>query len=242
MRPQFSFKGQSSESFTGFIVSELPPISKPKKRVETITIDGRDGDITEFLGYEAYNKEIKVGLSKGYDIDALFEWLDGSGDLVMSNEPDKLYKAEIIDGIDFERLVNFRKGKIRFHVQPYKYKSIEEIKIFAPNTSSGSVSVTNEGNTQAMPDIYLNLKGTLTLNVNGSYCCKISAGATSESVTLFCEKEEIRASLFDESKALKTFKMSGEFPILKKGANTISFSVTDGTLFRIHFRNCSRWI
>lgn len=242
MRPQFSFKGQSSESFTGFIVSELPPISKPPKRVETITIDGRDGDITEFLGYEAYNKEIQVGLSSGYDIDALFEWLDGSGDLIMNNEPDKLYKAEIIDGIDFERLVSFKKGKIKFHVQPYKYKSSDAIKLYYPSNSSGTLSVTNNGNTQALPDIYLNLTGTLTLTVNGSYCCTIRAGTTSASVTLFCEKEEIRAGSFNESMSLETFKMSGDFPVFEKGDNTIKYSVTDGNLLKIYFKKYSRWI
>lgn len=242
MRPQFSFKGQSSESFTGFIVSELPPISKPPKRVETITIDGRDGDITEFLGYEAYNKEIQVGLSSGYDIDALFEWLDGSGDLIMNNEPDKLYKAEIIDGIDFERLVNFKKGKIKFHVQPYKYESADKIKIYSPLNSSGALSLTNKGNTQAMPDVYLNFTGTLNLRINGSYCCTITAGKTAESVTLFCEKEEIRAGIYVESNSLKTFKMSGDFPVLKKGDNEIKYSVTDGNLLKIYFKKYSRWI
>lgn len=242
MNQYFIFKNESSENFNGLIVSELPPISKPTKRVETTTIDGRDGDIIEFLGYESYDKEIQVGLSRGYDIDALFEWLDGSGELILSNEPDKKYRAEVIDGIDFERLVCFKTAKIKFHCQPYKYSSTETIKFFTPQNSSGTLIVKNSGNTDALPDIYLNLTGILTLKINGSYVCTISAGTTSESLTLFCEKEEIRSGSFNESQPLKTFKMSGDFPVLLKGENVIEYSVTDGTLLKMYFKRISRWI
>ena len=40
-----------SSSINGLIISELPPITKPKMRTNIIKIDGRDGDLIEELGY-----------------------------------------------------------------------------------------------------------------------------------------------------------------------------------------------
>ena len=57
----FIFKGISSSSF-GIIVQELPPIVRPRMRIDTITIDGRDGELINELGYEAYDKSVLIGL------------------------------------------------------------------------------------------------------------------------------------------------------------------------------------
>ena len=46
------WKGVSSTTIKGLIISELPPISKPKMRIKETEIDGRDGSIVEELGYE----------------------------------------------------------------------------------------------------------------------------------------------------------------------------------------------
>lgn len=117
----FIFKGISSTDFNGIVVNSLPPISKPPKRVNKIQIDGRDGDITEFLGYDSYEKEIEITVLKETNIDELIKWLNGKGTLVLSNEPDKCYEAEIINQIDFSRLEKYEKNKIKFHCQPFKH-------------------------------------------------------------------------------------------------------------------------
>ena len=68
------WKGIDSTNITGLIISELPPITKPKMRVQETKIDGVDGSIIEELGYESYNKTIRIGLSKNYDIDAFWHY------------------------------------------------------------------------------------------------------------------------------------------------------------------------
>ena len=68
------WKGISSNTIPGLIICELPPISKPKMKTNIIKIDGRDGDIIEDLGYESYTKNIKIGLSKNYDIDQVIKY------------------------------------------------------------------------------------------------------------------------------------------------------------------------
>ena len=56
------WKGVSSTTIKGLLISELPPISRPAMRVKETTIDGRDGSILEDLGYSSYDKEVVIGL------------------------------------------------------------------------------------------------------------------------------------------------------------------------------------
>ena len=132
------FKGVSSTTLDGLLISELPPISKPAMRTRQTAIDGRDGAVIEELGYSSYNKSIVVGLYGQYDINKIIKYFSGEGELVFSNEPDKVYKATIVDKIDFERLVRYRKAKVTFLCQPFKYKKDEQMTETETATASGT--------------------------------------------------------------------------------------------------------
>jgi predicted phage tail component-like protein len=132
------FKGVSSTTLDGLLICELPPISKPAMRTRQTAIDGRDGAVIEELGYSSYNKSIVVGLYGQYDINKIIKYFSGEGELVFSNEPDKVYKATIVDKIDFERLVRYRKAKVTFLVQPFKYKKDEPMTETETATASGT--------------------------------------------------------------------------------------------------------
>lgn len=118
--------GKSSDEIQGLLIQELPPISKPKIRTRVDEIDGRDGDIVTKLGYKAYDKTISVGLYGEFDINDIIEFFNSQGVVIFSNEPDKYYNYEILEQIDFERLIRFRKAKVKMHVQPFKYLVDEE--------------------------------------------------------------------------------------------------------------------
>lgn len=145
----FIFKGKSSEEFNGIVVNSLPPISKPPKRVTKTEIEGKDGDIIEFLGYEAYDKTIEITILEETDIDKLIDWLNGSGKLILSNEPTKYYNAEIIEQIDFSRLIKYEPIEIKFHIQPYKYLISEEKKIIEMQKTEKQEEITIKGSCQA---------------------------------------------------------------------------------------------
>lgn len=117
--------GEKSTSVKGLIIQSLPPISKPKMRTSIETIDGRDGDIVTKLGYSAYDKEVSIGLHGDFDIDDAIAFFDSEGEVVFGNEPDKYYRYQILDQIDFERLVRFRTAKVKMHVQPFKYDAVD---------------------------------------------------------------------------------------------------------------------
>lgn len=117
--------GEKSTSVKGLIIQSLPPISKPKMRASIETIDGRDGDIVTRLGYSAYDKEVSIGLHGDFDIDDAISFFDSEGEVVFGNEPDKYYRYQILEQIDFARLIRFRTAKVKMHVQPFKYDSVD---------------------------------------------------------------------------------------------------------------------
>lgn len=147
------FKGVSSTTLDGLLICELPPISKPAMRTRQTAIDGRDGAVIEELGYSPYNKPIVVGLYGQYDINKIIKYFSGEGEVVFSNEPDKVYKATIVDKIDFERLVRYRKAKVTFLVQPFKYKKDEAMKETETATASGTSIVLNESGVSVVKSI-----------------------------------------------------------------------------------------
>ena len=122
------WKNKSSKEIEGLIITETPPITKPKMKVNKIEIDGRDGDIIEKVGYESYTKNIGIGLTRNFDIDEVIKYFTGEGELIISDEPNKVYIASIYDDVDYEKLLTMKKATIKFHVQPFKYLKDETIK------------------------------------------------------------------------------------------------------------------
>lgn len=117
--------GTKSTSVNGLIIQSLPPITKPKMRTSVEDIDGRDGDIVTRLGYAAYDKELSIGLHGDFDIDDAISFFDSDGEVVFGNERDKYYRYQILDKIDFDRLLRFRTAKVKIHVQPFKYDAVD---------------------------------------------------------------------------------------------------------------------
>lgn len=125
MRDYIILNGQKSTDINGLLIQSLPPISKPLLRTQTETIDGRDGDIITPLGYAAYDKTVTIGLYGNFDINEIIAYFNRSGTVTFSNEADKYYNYQIIQQIDFEKLIRFRTASVILHVQPFKYSLTE---------------------------------------------------------------------------------------------------------------------
>lgn len=127
MRNYIILNGNNSNEITGLLIQSLPPISKPLMRTAIEEIDGRDGDIVTTLGYSAYDKELSIGLYGSYDVDEVIKYFNDNskGQVTFSNEPDKYYNYEIINQIDFERLIRFKTATVTLHCQPFKYPTEE---------------------------------------------------------------------------------------------------------------------
>ena len=228
----FIFKNIDSRDIKGFIVCELPPVVKPKMRVRIDTIDGKDGSETINLGFEAYTKTVKIGLTRDYNIDNVIAWLNGEGNVQFSNEPDKFYKVKIIDQIDFERLIRFRTAEVKFYTQPFKYSASERTKILDV-TGQATAEVRNAGNYFSKPQVTITGTGTVNLSVNGVQKCVLNLG-TAESITLDADRQEAYTG-----EVLKNRQMNGNFITLEVGKNIITWT---GSVSKIELLNYSRWL
>lgn len=228
-----NWKGIDSESIDGLLICELPPISKPKMRIKETVIDGVDGSFIEELGYESYDKTMKIGLTRDYDIDEVMDYFNGEGNLIFSNEDDKLYKAKIINQIDYQRLLRFKTANITFRVQPFKY-SVSEISKKVDITDETSINFYNNGNVESKPQIKIYGTDVINFKLEGRTIFTYTFSSDDTYVVIDSDKQDAYVGSI-----LKNRFMNGDFPIFQKGKNTISW---DGTITKIEISNYSRWI
>ena len=239
MRNYIELNGQNSNELTGLLIQSLPPISQPKIRTNIEEIDGRDGDIITKLGYSAYNKEITIGLYGNYDVDQVIAYFTNNqnGKVTFSNEIDKYYIYEILEQIDFERLIRYKTATVKVHVQPFKYSNVESLKSFAI-TSQTSINITNTGNYISKPVITITGTGTINLSLNNEQLFVIDLGETSTQIALDIANMN---AYNPTNNVFMNRSVTGNYDnfVLKVGKNTISWT---GTITQITINNYSRWI
>lgn len=194
------WNGKDSREIKGLVICELPPIIKPQMRVEETAVNGVDGSIIEELGYSSYDKALTIGLTQNADIDEISQYFTGSGEIVFSNEPNKYYKATIINQIDYTRLVRFKVATVVFKVQPFKYEYMEKEKKVSSAIISG-VTIKHENNnaklvqfsiagksvqeTTPTPDAPVEIKSVGTYNnETGKYEITVENGTNSITIQL----------------------------------------------------------
>jgi len=165
----FSWCGQSSDDY-GVVVTSLPPVYKPQPRDDSSQIPGRHGKLHRNTG--EYDEQLMV--IEGYlpyeqegtaveSLDAIKGWLQGYGDLTLSDQPGRRYKAHILDGIAFSPWVagfSDRIFSVSFWCDPLAYEEIPEER----NLKTARV-LQNLGNVEADPLITVYGLGDVTLTV-----------------------------------------------------------------------------
>lgn len=229
-----SLNGKKSLLIKGLLISELPPITKPLVRTKTEEIDGRDGDIVTKLGYAAYDKKMTIGLFGDYNIDDIIEYFDSEGIVIFSNEPDKYYRYQILQQIDFERLIRFRTATVVFHVQPFKFSAVDNTVVYDDLSNATSISGRNNGNVIARPELTIYGENTVSLSLH-SNTIVVNIGSddyvTLDGVTLNAYKGNV----------LKNRNVMGNLKNLWLPIGSWQLSWT-GSVSKIIVKDGSRWI
>ena len=214
----FVFNNISSDNINGekIKVISLPSIAKSKEKITHIAVDGRDGDLTEINGYDAETKTIK-GDFYGNNIDFLYSWLDGEGELILSNQIDRFYEVRILSVELEEYLKNRYEITIKYKQQPFGYLLLgkEAIQITEPTT------IYNPGNHSSKPYIKIYGSGNITLSFNNT-------NVVLKDVSNFIEIDSKKGNCYvTDSNGVVTDtndKMYSPFPQLETGETNISWT------------------
>jgi len=194
---------------------------KPQRRSEIKLIDGKAGaSVTEY-GYAPYIIKAVIGVTKNADIDAIIAWLDGTGVLLCSDDQLKYRNVRVLNDIDYEKLLRFKKAKVEFYVQdPFRYLLSE-----SDITLTSSGSITNAGKVDSMPLLKLTGAGIVVLTIGSQSFTYIF---DTPYVYIDCGSYlngEFKQEAYYGT-VYKNRKMTGEFPKLLVGANAISWTGT----------------
>lgn len=164
----FIWKGKNSLRDFGLWIGKLPDIKRAPERYDTVDIPGRAGQLILLEGedvYDSYERKLTViTRNTNPKLQEALAWLRGTSDWIISNEPNKVYRAMIINEIDFVRLGNdLISGEIRFYCEPLK-KATHEDAI----SMSESGSVFNPGDVSSKPTVKVVGTGAATISVGNT--------------------------------------------------------------------------
>lgn len=236
MRNYIILNETNSNTINGLLIQKLPPISKPKIRTQVDEIDGRDGDVVTKLGYAAYDKTIEIGLHGNFDINEIIAFFNSEGTITFSNEPDKYYNYQILEQIDFEKLVRYRTAEVTIHVQPFKYligeTTIDDI---ATTSEEIELTVNNQGNINSKPLITIYGQGEIAVSINSSQVFQIALG---DEGYITIDIAQMEAS---KDGVLMNRLVSGNYDdfILNPGENILNVS---GNVSEVILEKYSRWL
>ena len=233
--------GKSSKQVHGLLIQSLPPITKPQKRVEIEEIDGRDGDIITHLGFSAYDKPLQIGLYDSFDIDEIIDYFNSEGEIIFSSEADKIYKFQIIDQIDFNRLIRFRTATVNIHVQPFKYPAVEQPITFESETDNDfpiifNKTIRNIGNYESVPIYTIKGQGNINIYIDGKK--KLEFTLPSETTAII---DVMKMNLVDSNGNFLNRYAIGDYNNLrlKVGKNEVRIT---GDVSEIKIERFSRWV
>lgn len=216
----------------GVVVKELPSITIPKKRVEEVTVLGKDGTLTvSDETYEPTTKICKVYYN-GENPDELITFLQ-DGKVIFSNFQDRFYNMQIVSEIPIDEIFknneygNWYEFNITFRCQPFGYSvDNEEIVISEKDTC-----IYNYASNYSKPIITIWGSGDINILIDEQ---QITLKGVEDYITIDSVKMRSYKDLENQNS-----KKIGNFPIIKVGENNISW---DGNITKIAITPNYRWI
>ena len=217
MQDFFLWNGTDCRQY-GIHVTEQPPVTIPAERSTQTNVPGRPGSLTQLEGEDVYDDLLLTAtcfISDPVQIPAIAAWLKGSGTVTFANRTGGYYKARIANQIPFEKVLRGNPHcafSVNFRCFPFWYQ--EDAANITVNTSE--TIVTNPGSVYAEPILTVYGSGDITLMVGTTI---VELEDISGSIVIDCALKEAYLG-----SALMNDHMTGDFPVLKPGANAVSWS------------------
>jgi len=198
----------------GLYVAERPRIPTPEHRVETYTVDYRDGELVRKKGLSNINFPVEFNILENYNIKQnlreIKAWLMNA-ETIRFTDDDVHYRIKYTSIDDIENDVDcYGYFTVNFTCDPFQYAPTNSFVLTSGKT------IINIGTYVALPKITIYGSGDMVLTVNGS---SITLKAISEYIVLDSE-------LMDAYKGIKNMNscMVGTFPVLEVGKNEVGWS------------------
>ena len=196
------------------IIRKMPVLQKAMKRIEKISIPGQNGSM--YIDEDAYETkliQIECSIIEDTDISRINKWLNGSGKLILSSYPNRFFKANIVNSIDFTSIVNkIHEFPLEIELHPISY-GLEEKTINI--TKETEITIT-ESTYSIKPYIKVFGSGKITLTVNNK---NIILNNVDKYIELDCDLEEAYKDTINCNNKI----YCDEFPELNPGENHVSW-------------------
>lgn len=216
----------------GFALVGRPSIASAEKKYEITEVEGRDGSLTRFLGYDDLKFSLNFNILFQSDIKQKLREIKGvlaqASTLSFDDSPNFYYKIKQAQISETESVIKASGVfSVDFVAEPFEYQ-----KTSSTAYTTKPISLTNQTTAEALPLIKITGTGTVVLSVNGT---GITLTGLTSSITLDSELQEAYTGLTTNMNS----SMNGNFPVLKIGSNSITWT---GTVTKVEIDPKWRWL
>lgn len=151
---KFKWNGVSCEEY-GIVMLSAPKQITATERVNSITIPGRSGTLTQLEGEDIYDN-IALGctclINNADRVHDISGWMRGSGKIEFPTTPEGYYVGRVSNQISFDQLVRgnpHRSFQLQFKCEPFLYLHDGLSTLTAVNGTP--LRINNPGNISALP-------------------------------------------------------------------------------------------
>lgn len=216
----------------GFALVGRPSIASADKKYETIDVEGRDGALTKFLGYQDLKFTLKFNILFQSDIKQKLREIKGllsvAKTLSFDDSPNFYYKIKRCQISDVETIIK-SSGifNVEFHAEPFEFEASSVLEYENPS----NLLIRNNTSYYSQPIIKIFGKGNIKLFVNDEL---VEIKQINEGIIIDSELQE---AYYNNDNM--NHQMTGNFPVFSIGENKIR---TEGNIDKIEILPQWRWL
>lgn len=216
----------------GFALVGRPSIASADKKYETIEVEGRDGALTKFIGYQDLKFSLNFNILFQDDIKQKLREIKGllsvAKTLAFDDSPNFFYKIKRCQISDTETIIK-QSGvfSVEFIADPFEFESSSVLEYENPS----NLLIRNNTTYFSQPVLKIFGQGNIKLFVNDDL---IEVKNINEGIVIDSEMQEA----YYQNNTMN-HQMLGDFPIFAIGENKIR---TEGNIDKIEILPQWRWL
>lgn len=228
----FEFRGVRSDAM-GVELLSRPQRTQPAANGRSVAVSGRSGRLWIDDGaWDNASVQVQCIAPEG-DMEGILAWLEGSGELRFSDEPDRVYRARVPGGmvrtLPFARL-SAQQFAVEFDCEPFRYlyPAAEEIVL----TEAGAAE--NPGTAPSQPKIVIAGSGDISLTVGN---CRMVFEGLEDGIAV--DSEIMECLDLEGVQLMNGYADMEEFPVLQPGSNAVAWT---GEVQKVTITPRWRWL